>query len=271
MKKKLTAVVLAIALALLGAAGAYAAGLIFSPRAEAGLLASQALEARYGVTPEMLAYFHQETEKAPDGQTVVTFRGLEGLEAVLGVYTVTVEGKEAQAVWSLEGQDTSGGLDAPAWGREQLQEMMRLYQQKGDTVEIFQKAQRAAQTQMSAQAEAALSEEDFDRQQAAFAEKSRLTEQELVTLAREAAQLTYQLTPAQAEKLAYNPYLSAYTVTDEGALCYEVTLTLIQQPPADPEQRPEYTPGDGDYLVLVNTETGVIENIQYMANLLGNG
>ena len=54
MKKKLTALVLAIALALLGAAGAYAAGLIFSPRAKAGLLASQALEARYGVTPEML-------------------------------------------------------------------------------------------------------------------------------------------------------------------------------------------------------------------------
>ena len=114
------------------------------------------------------------------------------------------------------------------------------------------------------------SEEEWKAQQSALKEKSKLSENELILIARQAIETAYQLAPNQMEKLAHNPGLSWYFEKD-GQVYYEACLVLIQQPSADPNVLPDYIQMDGDYSVLINTDTGVVEDIFYDAALAGNG
>ena len=57
----------------------------------------------------------------------------------------------------------------------------------------------------------------------------------------------------------------------DGQVYYEACLVLIQQPSADPNVFPDYIQMDGEYSVLINTDTGVVEDIFYDAALAGNG
>ena len=124
MKKKMSAaLVFALVLALLSVS-AFAASLMFSPKADAGLRADKILEEKYGITREMQVFFHRSVNEYPDGSAVVTYTGNWDLAYVLGEYTVNLNGKEATAAWSHDGEDTSGGLDAEARGVEQLNEII---------------------------------------------------------------------------------------------------------------------------------------------------
>ena len=277
MKRKMSAaLVFAVVLVLLSVS-AFAASLVFSPKADAGLRADKVLEEKYGVTREMQVFFHRSVNEYPDGSAVVTYTGNWDLAYVLGEYTVRLNGKEATAGWSHDGEDTSGGLDAEAWGVEQLNEMMRLYKETHEMSAYYDKGAAIGKKHSTTEAPlvtppvaSGTSEEEWLGQQAALRKKCKLTENDMLLIARQAVETAYQLSPNQMEKLAHNPALSWYFEKD-GQVYYEACLVLIQQPSADPNVFPDYIQMDGEYGVLINTDTGVVEDIFYDAALAGNG
>ncbi|MBQ9195715.1 MAG: hypothetical protein IJ157_00620 [Clostridia bacterium] len=277
MKRKMSlGLVLAVVLVLLSVT-AFAASLVFSPRVDIARIAEKALEDQYGITDEMLVYFHRTVNENGDGTATVTYTGNWDMNYVLGEYTVTVQGKEAKAVWSHDGEDTDGGLEAEAWGAEQLNEVIRMYRETHETTLYYNKALAIAarhgqevKNSLYAKDGEKVTEEDFNRKQAELRAKSGLNEEELLSIARQAVQASYGLDAAQMERLAHNPDLSWYEEKG-GRVYYEACLVLIQQPSEDPTVWPEYVKMDGEYGVLIDTETGVVEDIFYDAALAGNG
>ena len=281
MKRKMSvALVFALILALLSVS-ALAASLVFSSRADAGILADKALAEQYGVTDEMLVFFHREIDEKENGETVVTYTGNWDMKYVLGTYTVTLQGKDARVTWSHDGEDTSGGLDAEAWGVEQLNEMKEIYKETHSTQGYYDKAAAIAVRHMDETAHTpapvptethVMDEEEWMALQAELAAQSKLTLDELLEIARQAAQTAYGLSGVQMAKLVHNPGMSLYCEWD-GRLCYQACFVLIQQRTlsSDPEAYPEYVPGDGEYLVLMDTQTGVVEDVSFYAALAGNG
>lgn len=118
--KKMMALALAAAL-VLAATVALAAGLVFSDKADTGLMAQKALEEQYGITKEMHSFFW--TEWAEDGGSV-TFTGLHSMAERLGAYTVTFEGGKAKASWSHDGEAVGDDLTSPVWDARLLGEAM---------------------------------------------------------------------------------------------------------------------------------------------------
>ena len=264
VKKMRLGVVVVVAVLCLSLATALAAGLVFNPRVEAVRLAEQALEAKFGVTSEMLTHFSRSVETVDGGYKAV-YTGAGALEGVLGAYTVEVKDGAAEATWSHDGADTSGGLDALAWGSEQLAEMLRLHKENRNGKVYYDKAKALPQPTPEVNAEKAV-----DAEQARMAEESKLSEVVMIDLAREAVRQVYGLSDAQMLQLVHEPVMSWYRMLD-GALCYDVNLQLQQKQAADPSQMPEYTEMDGVYTVTVNTDTGAIESVLYESALGGNG
>ena len=276
MKRKVLISLMLAALMLLMALTAYAASLLFSAKADIARIADQALREQYGITDEMQVYFRRTVEQRDGGNAVVTYTGNWDLEYPLGTYTVTVSGKNAKAAWSHDGESTAGGLDAEAWGVDQINEMMRLYKETHDMKEYYDKAAAISLKHKEYSAvranhtEDGETEESFNAKQAALREKSRLTEEELLSVAQRAIEATYGLNKEQMDKLAHNPALSWYHEAD-GKLYYDACLVLIQRPSDDPQVFPEYTKMDGEYVVTIDTDSGVVEDIRYDAALAGNG
>lgn len=277
MKRKVLISLMLAALLLVMALTAYAATVMFSPKADAALRANRILEKEYGITDEMQVFFHRSVNENPDGSAVVIYTGNWDLEYVLGEYTVTLNGQEATAAWSHDGEDTSGGLDAEAWGVEQLNEMIRLYKETHEMSAYYDKGAAIGKKHSTTEAPlvtppvaSGTSEEEWKAQQSALKEKSKLSENELILIARQAIEAAYGLNADQMGKLTHNPGLSWYFEKD-GQVYYEACLVLIQQPSADPNVFPDYIQMDGEYSVLINTDTGVVEDIFYDAALAGNG
>lgn len=264
VKKMRLGVVVAVAVLCLSLATALAAGLVFSPRVDAVRLAEQALETKYGVTSEMLTHFSRRVEAMDDGYQAV-YTGVGALEGVLGMYTVKVSGNTAEASWSHDGVDTSGGLDALAWGSEQLEEMLRLHKENRDGKVYYDKAKSLPQPTPTDSRE-----ESFADDQARMAAMSKLSAEAMVALAQEGVREIYGLNVTQMSLLVHEPVMSWYHELD-GVLCYDVNLQLQQKQAADSSQMPEYTDKDGIYTVTVNTDTGAIENVLYESALGGNG
>ena len=275
MKKFSVGLALALILALM-AATAVAAGLIFSPKADALALADQTLEKAYGVNQAMLGYFRRSATEQ-DGATVVTYEGIQNLNYVLGVYTVTVKDNQAEAVWSRDGEDTSGGLDADAWGIEQLKEMLAISTTQHDTA-YMEKANRINEKhglsfQDWAQPPMETEEEYLARQaktEADIKAVQKLSYDEMVKLARQALSVTYQLTEEQEKALLRDVDMDYYAYFNDQP-CLEVFFRLQQKEASDPSQWPEWTEMDGQYYIAVNVETGMIESIIYDSGLNGNG
>lgn len=254
---------------------AMAAGLFFSPRMDAVMVAEDALELEYGITQEMLTYFHRETEKLPDGSYLVTYEGIEQMEVVLGKYSIVVRDKNAAVQWSHDGMDTAGGLDALAWGSDQLNEMIRIHKETHSSTEYVAKAQEIAEKQGAQPAESmavnVLTEQEYEAEQTALASESKLSVPEMEVLAREAVQMVYALSDDQVKMMVYVPEMSCFNRLADGKLCYAVNLQLVQAQSEDPTEFAEYTQGDGIYTITVNAESGEIESILYESNLYGNG
>ena len=124
MKKKFSVgLVLALVLAMLSVS-ALAAGLLLSAKVSASRLADQELEKQYGITAEMQTFFSREESELSDGTVQVTYTGIGGMDYVLGSYTARVKDGKAEITWSHDGEETSGGYDAEAWGLAQLRQMM---------------------------------------------------------------------------------------------------------------------------------------------------
>lgn len=282
MKRNTLKLALVTALVCLTLTGALAAGLMLSPRVEAVMAAETALEADYGLTREMLTHFHRETEKLPDGSWLVTYEGNAELNSVLGKYSIVITENGHRCSWSHDGKDTSGGFDAKYWGREQLNEMLRIHRETHSdstyTMKALQISEKSTPESTSAplatpipSAEGKDPQQDFVDRQNALAASSKLTPDEMIFLAREAVQKIYGLNETQMGRLLFVPEMSWYYCTEDGILCYDINFQLTQKDSADPALFPEHTEMDGIYTVTVNTENGAIENILYESALVGNG
>lgn len=274
MTKRLSVGSAIVLVLLLMSAIALAAGLIISPKANALTLADQTLEKTYGINQAMLGYFRRTVQEQADGTTIVSYEGFENLSYVLGTYTVTVKDGKASAAWSRDGEDTSGGLDADAWGVEQLAEMLKISTTEHEVKTYFNKANainaKHGLTFESRIQGAVETEEEYAARQAEIKALQKLSLEEIDNLARQALSLTYGLTDDQISALR-NETDSYYYCYKNDRPCLEVFFFLQQKTSDDPNIWPEWTEMDGQYWVAVNVETGVIEDILYDSGLNGNG
>ncbi len=277
MKKKFSvALVFALVLVSLSVI-ALAAGILFSPKADAVTLADKALEAKYGVTLKMQTYFTRSEEDLGDGTVRVTYASEDELAYVLGTYTADVKDGKAEVTWSRDGADVSGGYAADAWGAAQLEQMLKDNTATGDMGLFIGYAARAAKQNgrpdetvpSMTEAERKAYFEGIEKEKTDALNARVLSEDEMRAAAKEAVTVRYELTEAQAAmlELFVQPMATeenAWYLMIDGEPCFEVQYFLDQNPGT-------FTEKDGAYAVAVNVKTGVIERMVYESGLGGEG
>ena len=290
MKKKISAAfVFAMILVLLSAA-ALAATLLLSPRASASRVADRALEEKYGITAEMQSFFSRKEEVLENGTVKVTYTGIGDLEYVLGAYTAVVRDGKAEFTWSHDGEDTSGGYEAEAWGLEQLRQMtadsadeqaVRAYLRRA--AETAKRHNLVADDSSSAPEEGWL--ETMEARKTAAMKARRIPEEEMIRIGREFIVSTYGLNEEQTGRMEL--YTGVNLPGEEGTEgngwydmindkpCFIVEY-LLGQPEVPEAEGVAVTPlprgeMDGYYVVYVNVETGEIESYEYNSGLGGLG
>ena len=263
-------VVIAAVLCLCICMTALAAGIVFSKNVDAVKLSDEALFEKYGITSEMQTYFNRTVEEEGE-KHIVHYDGVGVYEYVLGEYISVVEDGKAEITWSYDGEDTTGGFDAKAWGADQLSEMLKegtdltvcyrkataIAERNGADIEIptFNEAEAMAQWQK-------------EQMEAEIAKKAaKLTVLEMETIAREAVSVRYQFTPEQAACLMRQEDSVGYALHGENHLPvyrFYFSLGYVE----DGYQGEE---GRGIYHVAVNVESGVIEDMLYDSALGGCG
>lgn len=285
VKKKLSfGLVVAMGLILLSVA-ALAAGLLLSPRVSAARLADQALMDSYGISVEMQTFFQREEKEFPDGSVQVTYTGIGGMEYVLGTYTAVVRDGKAVISWNRDGENTSGGYEAEAWGQEQLAQMMKESEDERLKIAFMDKAREIAerhQTPETNPAESSVDEDYFEKLEAektAAMNARKLSEEEMIGIGRKFILDSYQLNEEQIARM------ELFTHADEehpnnfywminGQPCFQVEYLLYDLYTVEQMQRGEprtRTEKDGYYIVYVNVETGVVEQYEYNSALAGMG
>lgn len=268
--KATTRLVLTMLIALvLMATTALAATLLFSPRYDALQLADQALLEKYGITEEMQpGLIHSVTEM--DGKTVVTYEVVESMvmrEKRFGTYTVTVLDGKAEAAWSMDGMDTTGGLDAPAWGAEQL----LMYVQEYATVMSYMEPRDMLQNApMFTPAPADVPDKQEQDKQTALS-MAKITLEDAVAIGREAVVARYGLTEQQVAMMV------RFDGSDPDGFSDESTYEIVDSRPLVnlffhlTQNADEWTEKDGIYVVTINLLDGVVEDTYYDNGLMGNG
>ncbi len=269
VKKKLSvAIVIAIVLMLLMAT-ALAAGIIFAKRVPATEIADQALLQTYGITARMQSLFIRETADGAGGTTVVTYEGREHLAYVLGKYTVIVDGQTVKNIsWSHDGEDTSGGLEASAWGKDQLDEILRIDPETGEPAYLltFDPYIERINREQGFDYEAYCEENESEayvvvlqgEELQAAKERQSLSAREFIQIAKDAVGVRYHLTPEQRSLMSIDvDENSAYVLLD-GTLCYRCWIFVGELSSVETEQ-------DGTYTVYMNLETGVVEDILFLS------
>ena len=254
-----------------------------SGRVSAECYADQALEQNYGITQLLQEYFIRTAEEKDDSVFIVRYEGQEDYAYVLGRYEVTVDRNHVvEITWSHDGEDTSGGFDAEAWGAEQILEMLRLNQEAYDTslfdpriAEINAKhGFRYAPVVLSdEERELILSKEEKECGEAR--KLSALSIDDMTEIARHAVASLYGLPPEREqalENIVDEEEQPLWFTMYEGNPCYTVCLCLDDK--EDDDILPnglQYTEKEGNYWVYVNVQTGVIEEVSYRAGIGGNG
>lgn len=265
-KKKFSLGIVLAAALMLVVIGAIAATMLFTPRYDAGRLADEAMQDKYGVTAKMMTVFKRDIIENDDGTVTVKYVPVEpavreGRNPV-GEYVVEVANGKADARWSLDGKDTSGGLAAEAWGPEQL----LLYVEDFSNTSRYMKDNGLLAEEYPIEAvpyeEWLIAEEKRREEVLAAAE---MTVDEVKTIARSALVEAYGMTEAQEQQL--------YQLTGEyDQTTYEMingrpVITLLYHL----DQGAEWQEMDGIYVVKVNLQTGAVEEIFYDSGLAGNG
>ena len=273
VKKRLSVgLVMAIVLMLITVT-ALAAGIIFAKRVPATEIADQALLKTYGITAQMQSLFTRKTAEGEGGTTVVTYEGIEHLAYVLGKYTVIVDGQTVKSIcWSRDGEDTSGGLEASAWGKYQLEEILRIDPETGKQAELrtfdpyIEKINRKHGFDYEAyweenkdrKYEVVLDKEGIQKAK----ERQAFSAHDFVQIAKEAVGVRYHLTSQQISLMSIDvDENSAYVLLD-GTLCYRCWIFVGELSDLETEQ-------DGTYTVYLNLETGVVEDIVFLSKHAG--
>lgn len=278
MKRKMSAaLVFALVLALLSVT-ALAASLVFSRSYEAVRVANTAMKEQYGITDDLLSLFHREVKEVGDSKAIITYKAPgDGFPTDrMGDYTVTVDGGKALVTWSNDGKDTSGGLNAQAYGPKQLHEISYNY---SAAMQAMREAGILNSTGTGGQA--AMTEEDIkDYEARRAAEKEQVMGQARISLEKAAALALdaicdeYGLSDAQRAKISFEADETLYFMED-GKPTVHLKYWLWQKPAAESVENwsygDDFTEKDGQYWVIVNMENSVIEDILYDSGLAGNG
>ncbi len=269
VKKRLSVgLVMAIVLMLITVT-ALAAGIIFAKRVPATEIADQALLKTYGITAQMQAMFMRKIAEGEGGTIVVTYEGIEHMAYVLGKYTVIVDGQTVKSIcWSRDGEDTSGGLEASAWGKDQLEEILRIDPETGKQAELrtfdpyIEKINREHGFDYEAyweenkdrKYEVVLDKEGIQKAK----ERQAFSAHDFVQIAKDAVGVRYHLTSQQIALMSIDvDENSAYVLLD-GTLCYRCWIFVGELSDLETEQ-------DGTYTVYVNLETGVVEDVLFLS------
>ena len=267
VKKKLTMSMALVIVLLLIAVTALAAGIIFAKRVPATEIADQALLKTYGITAQMQSQFIRETTEGEGGTTVVTYEGRGHLAYVLGKYTVIVDGQTVKNIcWSHDGEDTSGGLEASAWGKDQLDEILRIDPETGKQAQLYtfnpyiDRINREHGFDYQAYWEKNENEyvvvlEGEDVQKAK--ERQAFSAYEFVQIAKEAVGVRYHLTSQQISMMSIDTDENSAYVLLDGTLCYRCWIIVGELSTEETEQ-------DGAYTVYLNLETSAVEDIQFL-------
>ena len=291
-RRRLSAVLLILTALLLTAATAYAVSrAVLSPRVDANQAANRALEEKYGLTAAMLGFFERDSAPLSDEQhRRVDYFPPEGKLGVrLGKYSVWVANGQAEwAEWTLDGKSTAGGFDAPAWGAEQLEEMVKITGKthdmsrfyrflSGEEVDLYEGMDEAeadapseegwAEADADIRAEAEAFRRETEEAGKPYKAQSRFTEEELIALGRQGIIEAYGLNEAQQQRLQYMntdffiSYYSSIGADDRP------TFSMTFQSGGEGG----WQPGDGIYTVVVNVLDGTVEYLEYDTTLNGNG
>ncbi|MBR4502924.1 MAG: hypothetical protein IKP22_13750 [Clostridia bacterium] len=282
-KKFSLALSAALVLALLSAA-ALAANLLFSPRVNAARIAERAMAEKRGVTMEMMTFFGREEEELADGTVRVTYSGAGDLNYALGTYTVLVKDGRAEIAWSRDGEDTSGGYEAEAWGKDQLAQML------SDCLDTQRKSAFLRRAAAIAEAHGAAEDvsssewdeswpERLEADKTAAMQARRLPEEDLIAIGRKFIVENYSLSEAEAG------LMELYTGSGEsegnswydmvnGKPCLKVEYLLYApyttQQMINGEPRP-HMDKEGYYNVYVNVKDGTVEEYEHDSGLGGEG
>ena len=278
MKKKVSfAFVCALALVLVTTAVLAATGVLqewfmpMSKQASAARTADQALAEKYGITAEMQTFFSREEKELADGTVQVTYSG-------------ALKDEEIQVTWNHDGENTSGGYEAEAWGLDQLKQMMADSEDEKSKVAYLAKAEAIAEQHgvSGDDLPSDVSDEDteayFEKLEAdktAAMEARKISEDEMIRIGREFIINNYALNDEQAARLELytNSFDAApniwYWMINEKP-CFEVEYLLYGKQFADGTSEPRVEK-DGYYKVYVNVETGEVENYEYNSSLGGIG
>lgn len=281
MRIKTCIVVLLTALLVMSASSAEE--LTVSGRVNAVMYADKALEEHFGITLLLQDYFLRTVEEKEDNVFIVRYEGIENYAYVLGRYEVTVDRNHVTGItWSHDGEDTSGGFEAEAWGAEQIMEMLRLNQEAGTTEPFDARINEIGRKHGFVYVPNILSDEENERKMARIeknCEKARnlssLSIKEMTEIARHAVALLYGLSPEREqalESVVDEEDLSLWYTMFEGEPCYQVCFVLDDKEEDDVLPNGlRYTEKEGNYWIYVNSQTGVVEDIHYSPAIGGNG
>ncbi len=257
--------------------------LTVSGRVNVEQYADQALEQNYGITQLLQEYLIRTAEEKDDDVFIVRYEGLENYAYVLGRYEVTVDRNQVVGItWSHDGEDTSGGFDAEAWGAEQIMEMLRLNQEAEGTDPFDARVAEISEKHGFYYAPVVLSEEEQElilKKEEEECEEARkqsvLSIDDMTDLARRAVALIYGLPPEREqalENIVEEEERPLWFAMYEGEPCYKVCLALDDKEADDVLPNGiMYTEKEGNYWVDINVKTGVIEEVTYSAGIGGNG
>ena len=281
MRIKTCIVVLLTALLVMSASSAEE--LTVSGRVNAVMYADKALEEHFGITLLLQDYFLRTVEEKEDNVFIVRYEGIENYAYVLGRYEVTVDRNHVTGItWSHDGEDTSGGFEAEAWGAEQIMEMLRLNQEAGTTEPFDARINEISRKHGFVYVPNILSDEENEIEMSRIeknCEKARnlssLSIEKMTEIARHAVALLYGLSPEREqalESVVDEEDLSLWYTMFEGEPCYQVCLGLDDKEEDDilPNGL-RYTEKEGNYWIYVNSQTGVVEDIHYSPAIGGNG
>ena len=286
MKRKISlGFVIAMALVLVSVA-AVAAGLLLSPRVTATQAADRALEAKYGITPEMQTFFGRTEEELADGTTKVTYWGAGSFEYPLGTYTALVKDGKAEVTWSHDGEDTSGGYDSEVWGVDQLKTMLAESTYDKKQTAYMERANEITRAHSTPVPDKSPMMDDFqeffyqaESEKKEALEARKMTEKDMEEIGREFIISNYGLNEEQVERLELHTTgeeesgLHFYGYMN-GKPCYLVEYLLYMPYTTEMMDKGESWPRtekDGYYLVYVNVEDGTVERYLYDSALGGVG